>query len=458
MPGATEGQSDRWGDTRHSETEGEATDAVTPSITASPGKYRVRWTLAGVVVDFTADRLRSERSGDIKASVKIIVTTPDAKVVNPHHGNLNLAAARSRRDLSRDLEGRFPLAGDFGWDQLVEESCRAILEREEAPSNPGVWLQPVEHTDVKYSLGRIALEGLPVVLYGPGGSTKSYLASFMALCKHNGLDFFGEGTDRCNAMLLDWEVNEAEAARRCTLLANGIRQQYIGADIKLPRYKRCVGSLQNEVSEIAADIAEHEIGFVVIDSAGPACGGDAISGQLAIEFFEALRRVTTPTNADALVLAHVSKTEVRDENGGHRLPFGSVFFTNMARACWEVRAEETGQKDIVQVNVHCRKSNMGRPEPYGMRVVFQKEHDDLVAVVVEETEAHDVSTEQTAIRDMILVELKHGACGPSELAEAIGTTPSMVSKTLTDLKNRRQVENISRGKWRCPDASVGGES
>jgi hypothetical protein len=425
---------------------------VTPTITASPGKYIVRWTLPGVVVDFRADRIRSERSGDTKASVKIVLTLPGGKVSTPHHGNLNLAASRSRREVSRDLEGRFPLAGDFGWDQLIEESCRAILEREEAPSSPSVWLQPVEHTDVKYSLGRVALEGLPVVLYGPGGSTKSFLGSHMALHKHNGLAFFGAETERRNVLLLDWEVNEHEAARRCTLLANGLRQRYIGRDIKLPRYKRCLGSLQSEVSEIAGEIAEHEIGFVVVDSVAPACGGDAMSGQLAIEFFEALRRVTSPSNADALVLAHVTKTEVRDENGGHRLPFGSVFFTNMARACWEVRAEQAAESNVVRVNLHCRKSNMGRPEPYGMRVIFERD-----AVVIEQAEARDVSTEQGAIRDMILAELEHGATGPSELAEAVGTTPGMVSKTLTDLRNRGQVENIGRGKWTLTATPRNGE-
>jgi DNA-binding transcriptional ArsR family regulator len=415
---------------------------VNPTLTASPGKYIVRWSLPTADIDFTADRLRSERNGDIKASIKIVLTTPDGKVANPHHGNLNLAAGRSRRELSRDLQARVPLAGDLGWDQVIEESCRAILEREEQPSSPGVWLQPVEHTDVRYSIGRVVLEGLPVVLYGPGGSTKSYTSSYMGLVKHNGLDFFGEVTERRNVLLLDWEVNEHEAARRCTLLANGLRQRYIGADIRLPRYKRCLGSIQSETAEIAAEIVEHNIGLVIVDSAGPACGGDAMSGQLAIEFFNSLRTVTTPTNADSLILAHVTKQEVRDENGGYRLPFGSVFFVNMARAAWEVRAEQGGRSNVARVNLHCRKHNMARPEPYGMQLVFEPD-----AIVVEQAEAHDTSTEQGAIRDMILTELEHGPAGPSELAEAIGTTAGTVSKTLTGMKARGLVRSLRRGEW-----------
>ncbi len=417
-----------------------------PRVTAAPGCYAVQWSLPTAEVVFEADRLRSHSDGRVQARVRVTATTPSGEQLPLHHGNLNLAAGRSRRELSRDLEQRLPAEAN-SWDRVIEESCRTILEREEEGS-PAEYLCPVASTEVEYLLRPLLLDHLPVAWYAPGASGKSLLAMYVALLVQNGLPFQGEPTRRENVLYLDWEVTKAEADRRCTLLANGLEQTLIGATLRYPLYRRCLGSILDETSEIAKTIAKHEIGLVIVDSAGPACGGDIMSAELAIQFFNALRKVTASTNAAVGILTHTTKADRREENQ-HRLPIGSVYFENLSRATWEIRPQETSDQHVLQVGMFPRKHNMGRPAPVGMRLIFERD-----AIVVETVAADDLLTEQGATVSVILGELEHGPLSVSGLTEATGTTPGAVRVALTKLKRRGLVVNESRGLWSlAPEAT-----
>jgi len=411
---------------------------VTPTVTAAPGEYIVRWSFPDALVVFEAGRLKTHSDGRVQATVKIFVTLPGKDAEKYHHEAMNLAAGQTRRRLSQTLEERLP-RDSINWDQVVEKSCTMILEHEEQGS-PTRRLQPVTSVDVKYMLGSLVLDGLPVLSFAPGGQFKSFVSIYKALLIENGLPFQGKETPRANTLILDWEVTEAEAGRRCTMLANGLQRTNIGADIRFPLYRHCMGPIQDEASEIAKVIAKHDIRFIVIDSAGLACGGDVASSELTMQFFTTLRRVTSSTGAAADIQTHTTKADRREENQ-RRLPIGSIYWENLSRITWEIRAERE-RAGAYKVGLFPRKCNMGDLEPVGLRMTFDRD-----ALTVDEVGATDVLSEEGAVRAMILAELKHGACGPSELAEAIGTTPGTVSKTLTHMKNRGLVENVGRGKW-----------
>jgi hypothetical protein len=406
--------------------------------TIAPGSYVVTWSVDGVEVSFDADRLRSHSDGRLQARVRVTATPPGGDELSLHHGMLNLAAGRSRKELSRDLEERLPLKG-MGWDQLIEESCRTILEREEEGS-PTNRLQPVASVDVKYMLGKLVLDGLPVLSFAPGGTFKSYLSLYKALLIENGLPFMGEETRPANTLILDWEVTEAEAARRCRLLANGLQQTRIGADLRLPLYRRCVGPIQDEASEIAKAIDKHDVKFVVIDSAGLACGGDVASSELTIQFFNTLRKVTASTGAATDIQTHTTKADRREENQ-RRLPIGSIYWENLARITWELRAEEE-RPGVYQLGVFPRKCNMGALEPVGLRMTFDRD-----ALVVQPASVADVSTEQGVLQAVIVGELERGSAKVADLIDATGATDNAVRVALTRLKKEHQVDNPDRGVW-----------
>lgn len=410
---------------------------VAPDFKAAPGEYIVSWPFPEAKIVFEAGRIKTHSDGRVQASVKVFAALPGEDAQKLHHETMNLAAGQTRGRLARTLQERLP-RGSVNWDQVIEKSCMMILEREEQGS-PTVRLQPVASVDVEYLLGNLILDGLPVLSYAPGGNFKSYIALYKAILIENGLPFLGQETKHANTLILDWEVTKAEADRRCTMLANGLAQVF-STDIKLPLYRHCMGPIQDEASEIAKTVAKNDIRFLVIDSAGLACGGDVASAELAIQFFNTLRKVTASTGAATDIQTHTTKADRKEENQ-RRLPIGSIYWENLSRITWEIRSQRE-QQGVYRVGLFPRKCNMGDLEPVGLRMMFGRD-----ALVIEEAMASDVSTEQGAIRDMILVELEHGAGGPSDLAKAVGTTPGMVSKLLTDLKARGLVANVSRGKW-----------
>jgi hypothetical protein len=410
---------------------------VKPTLTAAPGSYVVTWCFPGVRVDFEADRIRTSQSrGTVQARLRVNEVFPD-RVVPLHHANINLAAGQTRHQLASAFEERFPRK-HINWDQLIEESCRLILEREEQ----GFAVERLTATDrlePEYLLAPLIMDGVANLIFAPGGSGKSYLGLYVALLAENGLDLDLQPGRQTNTLFLDFETSRAETGRRCTLLAAGIERRLVGRRLSFPTYGRGVGVLADRTSDVARVIAEHAIGLVLIDSAGAAAGGDILSAETAVRFFEAVRVVTEATGAAALIFSHVTKTDSRQDDA-HRAPVGSVFFTNLSRLVWELRSEELA--DGLQVGLFCRKANAGRPAPVGFRFIF-----DRGAVVVERAPVKDVRTDESAIRDMILSELEHGACGPSELAATIGTTPGTISKTLTALKDKGLVKNAGRGSW-----------
>lgn len=411
---------------------------VTPTITAAPGEYTVRWPFPDALVEFEAGRLKTHSDGRVQATIKVFVTLPGGEATKYHHEGMNLAAGQTRRRVSQTLEERLP-RDSINWDQVIETSCTMILEHEEQGA-PTRRLQPVASVDVSWRLGNVILEGLPVLSYAPGGQFKSFVSLYKALLVQNGLPFQGKDTQQANALILDWEVSEAEAGRRCTMLANGLQQQVIGEDIRFPLYRRCTGPMADEASDIAKVIAKHDVRFVVIDSAGLACGGDVASSELAIQFFNTLRKVTASTGAAADIQTHTTKADRREENH-HRLPIGSIYWENLARITWEIRAERERQ-GVYRVGLFPRKCNMGALEPVGLRMSFERD-----ALVVESTVASDVPTEQGALRDLVLVELERGPASVRELVEATGTTAGTVSVLLTRLKKSGHVANTERGVW-----------
>jgi hypothetical protein len=410
-----------------------------PRITAAPGCYIVAWQLETAEIAFEADRLRDHSDGSLKAVVRVTATRRSGEQhVLSAPTQLNLTAGRSRRELSRILEERLPGEADH-FDQLIEESCRLILEREQE-GNPAQILQPAANVKVEYVLRPLLLAHLPVLWYAPGGSGKSLLAMYSALLVQNGLPFLGERTRQENVLYLDWEVTKEEADRRCTLLAHGLEQKLMGTTLRYPLYRRCNAPLVDEASEIAKDIAKHKVGLVIVDSAGPACG-DIMSPDLAIQFFNALRKVTAPTNAASKTLTHTTKADRREENQ-HRLPFGSVYWENMPRATWEIRPQETNDQNLLQVGLFPRKQNMARPPAVGLRLSFQTD-----AIAVESVAVDDVTTGQGATQSMILGEMERGPVSVKELVEATGADANVVRVLLTRLKKRGVVDIQGRGVW-----------
>lgn len=407
---------------------------------ALPGRYVLSWAARDGVGPATAravvDRLRTTRDGDLQAHVRITVEAGGA-LYELHQGRLNLHAVRSRRELARALEERVPIAEPV-WEQVVEELCAEVIRREQEPS-PVVQLERVPLKGPDWLLPGVVLARHFNLWYAPGGSGKSYLLLYLALLVENGVAWRGQEVTARRVLYCDWEVDREAAEERLSELAGPLEAR-LGRPLRLPLYRRCYAPLRDELPEVAAVVVEHDVGLLLVDSVAPACGGDLMDAAVANDFYRAARRICAPTRATPLAAHHVNKTD-RREQGAARLPYGSVYFENLARITWEVRPHQESSASPLEVSFFCRKANVRKPEPFGLSLTWL---DD--GVHVGQVKAKDDTADGLA-RETVLDLLAGGPMRFREIVEETGLSVSTASSVLSRLKAAGLVTSLKRGVW-----------
>src|SRR3954451_23754955 len=270
-----------------------------------------------------------------------------------HQARVNLTGTRSREDLGRKLKSAGNGASDYDWAKLVEGSCVLAL-REYRRGEPVIRLRDAAQPEGEAELiPPLILRRQPTIWFGDGGTGKSYLALAAAVAIHTGRgELLGiEPTATTRVAYLDFELEAWEQRDRMARL--------VGDDMPDLLYRRCVGSLREQVDPLRRMIRDEHIGFVVIDSIGPACGGPPEESASALAFFEGVRML----GVGALCVAHVNRTGDTDK------PFGSAFWHNSARSTWFVKREQEIGASRLAIGMFNRKANLGpqaRPIGFGL--------------------------------------------------------------------------------------------
>jgi hypothetical protein len=406
----------------------------------APGKHTITCNLNDTeAVSIQFDQLKRHRDGRFNSRLKVIRQLPD-KAVNLYQGSLNLMAGRSRSGLAKTLKERMP-KNEIDFERFVEEACRLVVDaEEETGSAEQLKLTEAESSAPEYLVYPCILKRLPVIWYGPGGGGKTFFAMYFALLVQNGLKFKGKQIEKVNVLLLDYEVDRKEAARRFGFLARYLQEE-TGQDIELPFYRKALLPLADNVSEIAAEIEQEEIGLVIVDSAAMACGGDILKAETAVAFFNALRKICDLTEAASVILTHVTKGE-RREDGKKRLPIGSIFFENLARIAWELRTQEA-EENALAVGFFNRKTNFDKKNPkFGLKMIFNE-----TAARVENIDPQDIESEERTTEQMILDRLKEGPMKIKDIAEELDVASGTVRVNLSRAKKRGRVVALERGLW-----------
>ena len=71
------------------------------------------------------------------------------------------------------------------------------------------------------------------MIFGKGGTGKSTLGIYLAMCAANGLDFLGMKTEKLNALYVDFELSENEFRRKCMYISNGTQHGRQGRERSL---------------------------------------------------------------------------------------------------------------------------------------------------------------------------------------------------------------------------------
>jgi hypothetical protein len=187
----------------------------------------------------------------------------------------------------------------------------------------------------------------PTILFGDGGTAKSYIALFAAaILESRGV----------RVGYLDWELDAEDHRDRLERLCGP-------DDMPELRYVRCDRPLVHEVDRLRRIVSQHQLGFLICDSAGFACDGPPEAADSALAFFRAFR----PFHGGGLITAHVNRSDQGDQR-----PFGSTFWHNSARMTWYAKRDtDSLSTDTLNVGLFNRKHNLGRQVPaLGFAITF----------------------------------------------------------------------------------------
>jgi hypothetical protein len=231
-----------------------------------------------------------------------------------------------------------------GWEKYVEKpvpSAEEISSRFDWKSMDWA-MEKVE--PVKFLVDSFIYEGTITILFGDGGSKKTFLTQALGMAVAGGVDFAGLKTHQCPVLFIEEQMNEDFTRNRIRWASKGL-----GLSGSVPFYVTiCPGLhlmdaaegilLENEIKTLGAKL-------VLIDSFSDVMGGgdENDSGDVS-RLFLTLRTVSKATGCAFVIIHHANK-----QNGFR----GSSDIKNKADYMWRVASQDGS--DIVSITPEKRR-------------------------------------------------------------------------------------------------------
>lgn len=387
--------------------------------------YLFTWPDLGIRVEVERLREDSHRvvSGEISLNYKNELL---------EQTRLNLLSSNARNSLAKSLAER---VNSQDWHSIVKSSCLLSLEKYRL-GEPIEEVWPTEKGSLapEYLLEPLLYLNHPAVIFGDYGSGKSIFALAVAYLaqlpfKDNGLGFITR-EESTPALYLDYEDDLSNFKRRWSALEQGFKQ---GAHPII--YRRMASPLADDVERIGALIAEKGIKLLVIDSLGPAAGGNLSEPQPAILYHGALRQL----GITSLSLAHNAK----DPLTKRRSIFGSVFFTNLARIVWECRSEQEAGEDEIIISLKNVKANLSKLHlPLGFKFSFRDQAIELETADLKHTGLSGELPLSMQIKNL----LAGGSMTLKDIAETLEHREPSIRTVLNRLKKKQVLVKVGE-EW-----------
>jgi len=389
---------------------------------AGVGRYVLDVADLCIVLDL--DRVKRDRWGALRGELTVRCDLPGAATIDGNlawSGEVTLSDTRGRGDVLRALESRVTARG-LNWALLLDELGMRVRDAERA-GEPAIVLRDAQRPAPDETLrvdGLTLLKRHPSILFGDGGSAKSYLALYLA----GRLDQAG-----LRVGVFDWEL-EAEDHR--------LRLEHLfGSAMPGVIYARCSKPLVHEADRLARIVHSFRLDFAIFDSIAFACDGPPEAAEVAGNYLRAVRAL----GIGSLNLAHISKAE-----GGDQKPFGSAFWHNGARLTWFAKLAEGNPGDAeITLGLFNRKANLGPRLPaVGFGVRFEADRTTFSRVNL--ADVSDLASKLSTY-ERLTAALKHGPKTVAALADELDAKPDTVEKTL-----RR---HVAKGRLVRLDANAG---
>ena len=233
----------------------------------------------------------------------------------------------------------------------VDTILKSVSKYKDSTSNS---LEVVKLSDIEEAKPREWLltgaipRNYPTIIYGDGGTGKSYTTLFIAIQAARGNQTFCGlkfSERQFKVLYLDFELDSSEFQRRASKICNGLDLDKLPDNIFYSEAKKPLPKLLRELKEF---IKENNIDLIVIDSF-TVSGVDAMNENKVIKVLNKLKSMDVTT----LIIDHQSKS-----NFGGNSPYGSVFKTNLVRSLFHITSKP---EDIntTRITMEHNKSNFG---------------------------------------------------------------------------------------------------
>lgn len=263
-----------------------------PRITGAGGLYTLVWDDEEICI--RVDRITENSKHEVQAEIKIEQTSPEA-LAHLHQARFNFTSTATRKTLASHLTSR---REDVDWHALLEQMVVKVLQAHRE-GEPVVQLAEHSASDaLKHRINPVLQEKQATVLFGDGGSGKSFLSLYWAILVASGTPAGRFHPEPGNVLLLDYETDVDTHWSR-------VNQLTAGLNMAIPDglyYRYCYQTIPADIEQIQREVFTKDIRLVIIDSAAPAVG-EPESAQMTSDYFKALRTLKCTT----LTIAHVSK-------------------------------------------------------------------------------------------------------------------------------------------------------
>jgi hypothetical protein len=381
-----------------------------------------------------------ESRGDLTAEVTVRISQPFAALLR--QAKFNLSATRTRSEWTRALSDRSP---EIDWYAAIEQICTLSLRhwREGAAFIDLSTVEPRQED--AYMLKPYVIEGAASGVFADGGAGKSLFALAVALTVATGEPVVGVYPSRCAPVLyLDWEWDEEAHAERLQALCEGAG---IDAPKGLIYYRREFASINESAPSIRRFIAEHGVGFVIVDSLGFARGGEPESAELTIKTFASIRSFAVPV----LFIDHVAKN-TQDKTHS----FGSVYTRNSARLMWRMDTDAQANDSSKLIGLVNTKWNRRFERPRGLMLDIETDDfDHMVSAKFTDAEPPLISIRTTGVKAALTALLRQNPDGMtlSDMrvaleAEGVNVSENAMSATLSRKANKNVFRHeFESKKW-----------
>jgi hypothetical protein len=159
---------------------------------------------------------------------------------------------------------------------------------------------------VKYLLEKLIYEKSVTVLYGDGGTKKTWSAIYLGVCISNGIPFGDLETSKTPVLYIDEEIGETEMDIRTAFC---IRGSLTEANENFKYISLAPFYLDDPQGEaiLLNEILSQKSGLVIFDALSELMTGDENSKEETQPVFNAMRRIADKTGAAILMIHHASK-------------------------------------------------------------------------------------------------------------------------------------------------------